>query len=782
MSMEYLDKNGLEQVWDKIKKKNVCVPDVNLILEYSSNESSGANREYGLGGLCYIGNNQYVFYVRNKDPNGNCGKLVCVDASTKKFLWRTNSIKGYHGNTLIHANNGIYMSAAENDDGDYLQRFIYFPLSGAVTNGVKAGSATETTKSGLGGNISYDRITGTYYSSVGRHLASGQRYGDIYKWSGIFNTKIEDDTINLVDANQGNDEIIDLIQNGWYQGCCIENGIFYQIYWREQSLIAAFDLKTGVHIKTWNIPNKSNYCKVMNEMQDITYNYDRDMFLFCSTTYTARIGQVPIVNISEVGLYKNLEINIPSRLQALVATSAAYDNCFVAYIEMGANGFRTSGTDQQGNEYLTNSPLRDDCTPCCNRYDASGNIQYNRFRSIKDAEYAYECCTPGGGKIKFVFTNTFDNTFTVSSPSFLKPCIITGAAGKTMTLSGPFLAGCPNAYICGESSANPIIITGGGGSGYPEKNKTNGRDTSANPLSLILVGNGSHLALKNVKFSKNSDYTSILYGVYVYENGHLTVGDDVTLDTSVYTQTGCRVAMYDTMPNKLFIATSATAAGTAAKEADINDTTDSASFSLRTGIRVAVRFTAGNSATTPTLNINGTGAKSIAYPTSASAVATGNGTTYNRWGPNETVIFTYNGTYWVREATSLTSYLAYSTARNADATAADAYEMAEDATTTLSSMLQLKTYTYTYSSLASGGALVIKGSDFPSPGITTPSGYTPVAALKVLTGNNNVVPRSWDASATGSTAAVCIRNVSTSAQSGTVTFTILYAKSGVVAS
>ena len=41
-------------------------------------------------------------------------------------------------------------------------------------------------------------------------------------------------------------------------------------------------------------------------------------------------------------------------------------------------------------------PLRNDCTPCCDRYNKQGKtssddwgVQYNRFRSIKDADYAF---------------------------------------------------------------------------------------------------------------------------------------------------------------------------------------------------------------------------------------------------------------------------------------------------------------------------------------------------------------------------------------------------------
>lgn len=108
---------------------------------------------------------------------------------------------------------------------------------------------------------------------------------------------------------------------------------------------------------------------------------------------------------------------------------------------------------------------------------------------------------------------------------------------------------------------------------------------------------------------------------------------------------------------RIFRATCSTAAGTTAKVATLQ--TSSRNFSLATGVRVAVTFTYGNSATTPTLNVNSSGAKTIAVATSATTKATGNGTTYNTWGPYETVIFTYDGTYWVNEGSSLSIYNSY---------------------------------------------------------------------------------------------------------------------------
>ena len=110
---------------------------------------------------------------------------------------------------------------------------------------------------------------------------------------------------------------------------------------------------------------------------------------------------------------------------------------------------------------------------------------------------------------------------------------------------------------------------------------------------------------------------------------------------------------------RIFRATCSTAAATAAKVATLEDDTG---FSLTAGVKVAVTFTYGNSATTPTLRVDGTStgtAASVAYPSSTTAYGTGNGTTYNTWGAYETMLFTYTGTYWVHLPSGYLGYLAY---------------------------------------------------------------------------------------------------------------------------
>jgi hypothetical protein len=81
-------------------------------------------------------------------------------------------------------------------------------------------------------------------------------------------------------------------------------------------------------------------------------------------------------------------------------------------------------------------------------------------------------------------------------------------------------------------------------------------------------------------------------------------------------------------------ATCSTAAATAAKVAACTD------FKLKTGSVVLVKFTTYNTAASPTLNVNSTGAKAmVAYGTTAIQ-------TYS-WQAGQAVLFVYDGTSWV---------------------------------------------------------------------------------------------------------------------------------------
>lgn len=82
-----------------------------------------------------------------------------------------------------------------------------------------------------------------------------------------------------------------------------------------------------------------------------------------------------------------------------------------------------------------------------------------------------------------------------------------------------------------------------------------------------------------------------------------------------------------------------TAAGTAAKTVTVDN------FSLETGATVIVKFTNNNSAASPTLNVNSTGAKPIYQYGTAAASTT---QTTSGWRAGAVQMFTYDGTGWVR--------------------------------------------------------------------------------------------------------------------------------------
>lgn len=95
-----------------------------------------------------------------------------------------------------------------------------------------------------------------------------------------------------------------------------------------------------------------------------------------------------------------------------------------------------------------------------------------------------------------------------------------------------------------------------------------------------------------------------------------------------------------------------TAAGTKAKTVTVGS-----DFTLATGAQVVIKFSNSNSASSPTLNVNGTGAKNICqYGTTA----IGTETTTTGWRAGSIQTFTYDGTSWVRDYWNNTTY--YNTA------------------------------------------------------------------------------------------------------------------------
>lgn len=82
-----------------------------------------------------------------------------------------------------------------------------------------------------------------------------------------------------------------------------------------------------------------------------------------------------------------------------------------------------------------------------------------------------------------------------------------------------------------------------------------------------------------------------------------------------------------------------TEAATAAKVVDMTG------FKLNEGITIHVKFKYANTATSPTLNVNGEGAKAIV---SYGNVAVGNDAETTGWPADAILTLTYDGTNWVR--------------------------------------------------------------------------------------------------------------------------------------
>lgn len=94
---------------------------------------------------------------------------------------------------------------------------------------------------------------------------------------------------------------------------------------------------------------------------------------------------------------------------------------------------------------------------------------------------------------------------------------------------------------------------------------------------------------------------------------------------------------FNTSANLLHYTTCTTAASTVAKVVDLEG------FTLVEGARVTVKFSATNSASDPTLNVNGTGAKAIKYRGTA-AVTSSNS---YKWQAGNIIDFIYDGTNWL---------------------------------------------------------------------------------------------------------------------------------------
>ena len=121
-------------------------------------------------------------------------------------------------------------------------------------------------------------------------------------------------------------------------------------------------------------------------------------------------------------------------------------------------------------------------------------------------------------------------------------------------------------------------------------------------------------------------------------NGALRVIGGENVDTINGVTVGSSPKFTDT--RKAFACTCASAADAAAKVVSLNDSTG---WELRAGVIIGVKFTNGNTASSVTLNVNGSNAKSIFYD---NAVFTGS-TQWITGQAGRYIYYQYDGTYWV---------------------------------------------------------------------------------------------------------------------------------------
>lgn len=104
--------------------------------------------------------------------------------------------------------------------------------------------------------------------------------------------------------------------------------------------------------------------------------------------------------------------------------------------------------------------------------------------------------------------------------------------------------------------------------------------------------------------------------------------------------------------------TCSTAAATAAKTVTIDF---SGTLTLFAGLTVYIKFTNSNTATNPTLNVNGTGAVAIMSRGTRPAAS-------GAWDSGSVVILTYDGTYWQISGSSQSSPFYVGTTAPSDTT------------------------------------------------------------------------------------------------------------------
>lgn len=175
--------------------------------------------------------------------------------------------------------------------------------------------------------------------------------------------------------------------------------------------------------------------------------------------------------------------------------------------------------------------------------------------------------------------------------------------------------------------------------------KVDTNEANITSMSTVLTNNGltSSTNITNtvntVKQTADTN-TSNISSLQTTVSGHTTTIQQHTTSISQNTDAiALRATKTDVQQVRPAYATSTTGAGTAAKVATIDPAVTG--YALYKGASVSVAFSTANTAATPTLNLNSTGAKQIRSYTGAALSEA-----EYKWAAGATIDLVYDGTYW----------------------------------------------------------------------------------------------------------------------------------------
>lgn len=266
----------------------------------------------------------------------------------------------------------------------------------------------------------------------------------------------------------------------------------------------------------------------------------------------------------------------------------------------------------------------------------------NSATAAKTAQAAAEAAQEAAENAAQTATDAAGGDFLPKSGGKMSGDIILGEnddGTDTVELRGPQSQNPARVYFSAKTATYPTVTVAGGGGGKVTVGEGGGVSLDGASVSLQreggnLTANGNRIQSVATPIAE----TDAANKAFVEESTQ-NVESAKKLSSA---QTIDGVA-FDGSSNIIHYGTCSTAAATAAKVVQCDG------FKLVTGARIAVKFSHSNTAASPTLNVNGTGAKRLCkYGTSYV------GNVGNDWHDDEVVEFVYDGTQYQMVGTKLT--------------------------------------------------------------------------------------------------------------------------------